>query len=223
MTSRPCWRASPAATASSTLFSPAGSESGTTRPAGGFQVASAPATRASAAGAISEARAPVRRASTLPAPAFQISTVRPRPAGAAAKARPLPGAPSSVAAQAASNANANGVSPVQVTWGPADAAGAPSVSYRAYAVQNGTNPPCTSLTGTPIGTTSGATDNDPGRGSQRYAVVADNGVFELLEAHGVAVVGGHRVEVADAQGDRPHGGVCSEEIGVHDYLNIVES
>ena len=89
----------------------------------------------------------------------------------------VPGAPSSVAAQASSNANANGVSPVQVTWGPADAAGAPSVSYRAYAVQNGTNPPCTSLTGTPIGTTSGATDNDPGRGSQRYAVVADNGYF----------------------------------------------
>lgn len=89
----------------------------------------------------------------------------------------LPSAPTSIAAQAASSANASGVSPVQVTWGAADAAGAPSVNYRAYAVQNGTNPPCTSLTGSPIGTTSGATDNDPGRGSQRYAVVADNGYF----------------------------------------------
>lgn len=87
-----------------------------------------------------------------------------------------PSAPRSLSATASTDQISNGRSPVTVKWSAADAAGAPSVSYRVYRIASG-SPSCTSLGGDVVGTSSPVTDNNPGRGSQRYAVVADNGSF----------------------------------------------
>jgi len=87
-----------------------------------------------------------------------------------------PGAPGPVSATAKANANQYGKSPVTITWSSADPAGGSSVSYSVYRIDSG-NPPCTSLNGSSLGSTSPVVDDQPSNGAQRYAVVSNNGLF----------------------------------------------
>ncbi|WIE63565.1 Ig-like domain-containing protein [Curtobacterium sp. MCLR17_036] len=85
-----------------------------------------------------------------------------------------PGKPSNVQAEAGAQADESGRSTVNVTWGPADAAGGSGLRYAAY---RSADVDCKAPPSNSLGTSSPARDSGVGAGTTRYAVTVSNGYF----------------------------------------------